>query len=64
MMLLQRKVMVLILAGICLIVLGIYSKNIFAYAPTIGWLGGLLCMLVATFFILNRSSNSSKSLRK
>ncbi|MDN4617720.1 hypothetical protein QCD85_06400 [Paenibacillus sp. PsM32] len=59
-MLLQRKVIGFILAGVCLILLGMYSKNIFAYAPTIGWLGGLLCMMVATFFVLNKPSTSSK----
>lgn len=48
-MLLQRKAIALILAGICLILLGMYSKNIFVYAPTIGWFGGILCMSLATF---------------
>lgn len=59
-MLLQRKVIVFILTGVCLIILEMYSKDIFAYAPTIGWLGGLLCIMVATFFVLNKPSTSSK----
>lgn len=59
-MLLQRKAIVLILAGICLIILGIYSRNIFIYAPTIGWFGGLLCMSIATFLVLRSTSARSK----
>lgn len=59
-MLLRRKAIVLILAGICLILLGIYSRNIFIYAPTIGWFGGLLCMSVATFLVLRSTSARSK----
>ena len=59
-MLLQRKAIALILAGICLILLGMYSKNIFVYAPTIGWFGGILCMSLATFFILRSTPANSK----
>lgn len=59
-MLLRRKAIVLILAGICLILLGIYSRNIFIYAPTIGWFGGLLCMSIATFLVLRSTSARSK----
>lgn len=57
----KRKIIIFISIGICLIFVGMYSQHIFAYAPTIGWFGGLLCLIIATFMALNRSSESSKS---
>ena len=57
----KNKIVMFILIGVCLILVGMYSQHYFAYAPTIGWFGGLLCLGMATFIVLSHPSKSSDS---
>lgn len=46
----KGKILSLILLGVCLILAGNTAQHLFTYTPLTGWIGGLVCLLVATAY--------------
>jgi len=47
--------------GAFLIATGMLLKNVVTYAPTIGWIGGGILFLIASYFAVKSKNQSTKT---
>lgn len=56
----KNIIIVFAVLGVCLILIGTTAQYVFQYAPLVGWIGGLVFLLIATFLVSKRSINQSR----
>ncbi|TKJ93630.1 hypothetical protein PaeCFBP13512_04405 [Paenibacillus sp. CFBP13512] len=56
----KNMIIVFAVLGVCLILVGTTAQHIFQYAPLVGWIGGLVFLLIATFLVSKRTINHSR----